>query len=64
MLRDVIGSSGDECVIVEDMKDLEQYVLEGDWGSVEEFFKITGATFEMIVGKPFIVVHDRLFIED
>ncbi len=56
--------SEDSMCLVTTPQQYAYYVSEGGWDSVEEFDRLTGGSFEMVKGKWFQVVRDRLFVDD
>lgn len=56
-----IDKEGDSYCLCDTIEDVMQFLEDGGWESVEEFKKDTGIEPEELVGRPFLLIHNRLY---
>ena len=55
---------GDKCVICDTKEDFNEFCEAGGWGDHIGFKMDTGVDYNSLLGKPFIVVHGRVYINN
>ena len=49
---------------VNTQEDFEKWCNEGGWDGAKGFLNDTSVSFKELQGRPFLVVHNRVYIED